>query len=198
MLSGVWVNGVKVLRNQAVVFDVNCPVIFVPTGIGQVLFGVVGGRKVGRLVGNDDDDDDGVLREREDEGEQMGERGREKGFWAYPCLNVPIVEVEIGGWRFPITARGEFGVGKVDFGSASDEEAGEQEQEQSGTGYCVSVIIETYTGVRSRWERSGMKDVWVLGEPFFRSVGVAFDFGGAGAGRGSSKDKGGRVGVRRY
>lgn len=49
LLSGVWVDGVKVLRNQAVVFDINCPVVLVPRGVAEVILGGVGGRSVSTL-----------------------------------------------------------------------------------------------------------------------------------------------------
>ncbi len=55
-----------------------------------------------------------------------------------------------------------------------------------GTGYCVGSVVETEMGVKSEWMQSGMKDMWVLGEPFFQGLGVAFD------------DDEGRVGVRTY
>ena len=55
-----------------------------------------------------------------------------------------------------------------------------------GTGYCVGAVVETRMGLRKEWMGSGMKSVWVLGEPFFRGLGVVFDI------------EGGRVGVRTY
>lgn len=55
-----------------------------------------------------------------------------------------------------------------------------------GTGYCVGSVVETRMGLRKQWMGSGMKDMWVLGEPFFRGLGVVFDMDNM------------RVGVRTY
>ena len=55
-----------------------------------------------------------------------------------------------------------------------------------GTGYCVGSVVESSMGLRREWLGSGMKDVWVLGEPFFRGFGVVFDVDS------------GRIGVRTY
>ena len=45
----------------------------------------------------------------------------------------------------------------------------------NGTGYCVGAVVETTMGIREGWIASGVRDMWVLGEPFFRGLGVAFD-----------------------
>ncbi len=55
-----------------------------------------------------------------------------------------------------------------------------------GTGYCVGSVVETRMGLRREGMESGMKVMWVLGEPFFRCLGVVFDI------------EEGRVGVRTY
>lgn len=55
-----------------------------------------------------------------------------------------------------------------------------------GTGYCVGSVVETEMGTSKDWTGSGMKDMWVLGEPFLRGLGVVFDIDN------------GRVGVRTY
>ena len=57
---------------------------------------------------------------------------------------------------------------------------------QGGTGYCVGSVVETRMGAKQKWSDSGMLDTWVLGEPFFRGLGLVFD------------SEGGRVGVRSY
>lgn len=191
-MMNVWVDDVKVLKNQMVVFDVNCPVILMPEGIGGVVFEGVGGMSVESLLARDDHRGSG-----EDDG-HLGDQERGHTFWAYPCLNVPEVEFEIGGVRFPATARDGFGFGRVDVTQSSNARDGgrdshndSDEDEDSGTGYCVSSIVETNMGKRPQWSGSGMSDVWVLGEPFFRAAGLVFDFG-------DGDGKGGRVGVRKY
>jgi len=56
-----------------------------------------------------------------------------------------------------------------------------------GTGYCVGSVVESSSMAYGKeWFESGLKDVWVLGEPFFRGLGVVFDM------------EQGRVGVRTY
>lgn len=54
-----------------------------------------------------------------------------------------------------------------------------------GTGYCVGSVVETRMASKKAWAESGI-DMWVLGEPFFRGLGVVFD------------ESEGRVGVRTY
>lgn len=104
-------------------------------------------------------------------------------FFAFPCLNQVNIAFEIGGWNFVSMsgqgtkadalygpAGGRFSLGKL----------------ADGTGYCVGSVVETRMGLRKQWMGSGMKDMWVLGEPFFRGLGVVFDMDNM------------RVGVRTY
>jgi len=55
-----------------------------------------------------------------------------------------------------------------------------------GSGYCIGMIIESRWDVdahetkkrRPSWRtesESGLEDLWIIGEPFFRDVQVAFD-----------------------
>ena len=60
---------------------------------------------------------------------------------------------------------------------------------EKGSGYCVGAIVETSMGVRGgrkgdnettasemgELAGNGMRDVWVIGEGFFRGVGGVFD-----------------------
>lgn len=66
---------------------------------------------------------------------------------------------------------------------------------RNGSGYCVGSVVETRMGIkeerdemmggtrtelrtsvqRGRMGGSGMRDVWVMGEGFFRGVGAVFD-----------------------
>lgn len=62
---------------------------------------------------------------------------------------------------------------------------------KEGSGYCVGAVVETRMGVSDERNEvvgetrgrigtvagNGMKDVWVIGEGFFRGVGVVFDVG---------------------
>ncbi|KIW41350.1 uncharacterized protein PV06_06917 [Exophiala oligosperma] len=157
LMSGVWIDGAKVLKNQPVLFDVNVPFILAPPVAVQRFYESIPGTK--RL--------DPPL----------------DAFFAVPCLNRVNVAFEIGGWRFPSMSGegtmedalygpdgGKFSLGKLG----------------NGTGYCVGAVVETTMGVREEWIASGVRDLWVLGEPFFRGLGVAFDV------------EKGRVGARIY
>lgn len=48
---------------------------------------------------------------------------------------------------------------------------------EEGSGYCVGAVVETRMGVGEDggMAGNGMRDVWVLGEGFFRGVGGVFD-----------------------
>jgi hypothetical protein len=157
LMAGVWVNGAKVLKNQPVLFDIQCPFILAPPAAASRVYGSIGG--VIRLPPPHD------------------------RFFAFPCLNQVNVAFEIGGWNFPSMsgegtradalhgpAGGRFSLGKID----------------NGTGYCIGSVVETRMGMRREWDASGMHDTWVLGEPFFRSLGVVFD------------NDNSRIGVRSY
>lgn len=60
----------------------------------------------------------------------------------------------------------------------------------TGSGYCVGRVVETRMGLQAGEgddkEGIGLRDVWVLGEPVFWGVGVAFD------------DERQRIGFRNY
>lgn len=55
-----------------------------------------------------------------------------------------------------------------------------------GSGYCVGIVVESRMGVEDQGNKkkeaglsggNGLADVWIIGEPFFRDVQVAFDVG---------------------
>jgi hypothetical protein len=146
-----------VLKNQPVLFDLNAPFILAPPTAAQRFYNSIGGTK--RL------------------------RAPFDHFFAFPCLNAPSIAIEIGGWNFPVMqghgtsedalfgpTGGSFSLGKM----------------ADGTGYCVGSVVETSMSMHKRGIGSGLRNMWVLGEPFFRGLGVAFDL-----------DEG-RVGVRSY
>lgn len=179
LASGIWINGVKVLKNQPVLFDINCPFILAPVGPAKAFHEAIpGARRLNSLL-------DDATEEAH-------------GLFAFPCLIGVDIEFELAGWRFPF-GRGEvredavlgpvggsLSLGQVDLRSnktALDETV--------GTGYCGSIVVESGMGVRKEWQNSAMQDVWVLGEPFFRGIGVVFDMG-------DDKGKGSRIGFRVY
>ena len=167
LMSGVWVNGAKVLRNQPVLFDLQCPFILAPPMAAARIYESVGGAF--RLPHPHDQ------------------------FFAFPCLNAVNIAFEIGGWNFPVMSgegsnedvlHGPVG-GKFSLGLMR---AANESQDQVGTGYCVGSVVETRMGKGKgkNWERAGMEGMWVIGEPFFRGMGVVFDQGN------------GRIGLRSY
>ncbi|OAL23511.1 hypothetical protein AYO22_06561 [Fonsecaea multimorphosa] len=157
LMKGVWVNGAKILRNQPVLFDINVPFILAPPIAAQRFYDSMGGTK--RLPPPFD------------------------CFFAFPCFNQVNIAFEIAGVNLPTMqgqgtwadgldgpAGGRFSLGKLG----------------DGSGYCVGSVVESRMGQRKEGLESGMNNVWVLGEPFFRRLGVVFDM-----------DKE-RVGVRIY
>ena len=146
LTSGIWVNGAKVLGNQPVVLDIQSPFILAPPKAVSRLYDAIGGSK--RLQPPYD------------------------MFFAFPCLAQVNIALELGGWNFPSMAGeitradtlhgptgGRFSLGKL----------------RHGTGYCVGAVVEIRMGVEGGWANSGMQGMWVLGEPFFKSMGVIFD-----------------------
>ena len=160
LMTGLWVNGIKIMRNQPVLFDINCPYILAPPMAAETFYHAIpGGRSVSSLLDVNDT-------------EAMS-------FYAWPCLNKNDIEFEIAGWRFPLAkgvathaddlhgpTGGKFSLGQINV---------QTEDQKASTGYCAGIVVETRIGEREEWSRAGMKDVWVLGEPFFRDMGLAFD-----------------------
>ena len=169
-MQGVWVDGSRVLQNQAVVIDINSPFILAPPGAAKAFYSSISG--------------------------SWPLPAPHSNFYAFPCLNPPVVHFEFGNQKFPFmkggrgaawtgTPGGRFSLGRL----------------REGSGYCVGAVVETWMGVRdlprgadfvveakrgarkpgivtsSRESLSGngMRDVWVIGEGFFRNVGGVFD-----------------------
>ena len=115
-------------------------------------------------------------------------------FYAFPCLNPPKVAFEFSGKKFPFmhSPRCQFGEcqghpgGRFSLGRL-----------KIGSGYCVGAVVETRMGLEEEEDEvldegrrgtrlgadpsnvggNGMRDVWVIGEGFFRGVGGVFDVG---------------------
>lgn len=168
LMRGVWVDGVKVLKNQPVVLDLSSPFVMAPPlAAKQFYSSISGSRRLPPPYTN---------------------------FYAFPCNNPPMLHVEFAGWRFPLMKgmkewtsssgpNNRFSLGKV-----NDEGS-----------YCVGAVVETRMGVgdqapvkkgHSRKDETmrgigalesgmlagnGMRDVWVMGEPTFRGIGLVFD-----------------------
>lgn len=181
LVTGIWINGVKVLKNQPVLFDVNCPFILAPPGAAQAVYEAIpGARTLASLLDDAQASDEEVT-----------------DFYAVPCLNEVDIAFEIAGWQFPFgksglredAVHGPFG-GRFSLGQVSVGGDSTDPEQRVRSGYCVGIIVRSLMGARKGASRSAMRDVWVLGEPFFRDLGVAFDMGGK---KGKT-----RVGVRIY
>lgn len=103
-------------------------------------------------------------------------------FYIFPCLNPPVVYLEFDNWQFPAVQGGKgsnwlgIPLSRFSLGRYKD-----------GSGYCVGAVVQTSMGVNSgegvkgnrrghnELAGNGMRDVWVIGEPFFRGVGGVFD-----------------------
>ncbi|KAL8761814.1 MAG: hypothetical protein Q9184_002098 [Pyrenodesmia sp. 2 TL-2023] len=168
LMQGVWVGGSRVLRNQAVVVDINTPFILAPPLAAKTFYAsVAGSRPLDPPYSN---------------------------FYVFPCMNPPLIDFEFSGVRFPamrggrgleyssaIIPGGKFSLGRL----------------KHGSGYCVGAIVETRMGLKEEKEGmtgsgkqglgsaganlgslagNGMRGVWVIGERFFRGVGGVFDF----------------------
>ncbi|KAL8712049.1 MAG: hypothetical protein Q9220_003745 [cf. Caloplaca sp. 1 TL-2023] len=167
LMQGVWVGRSRVLQNQAVVVDINTPFILAPPLAAKTFYaGVAGSRPLEPPYSN---------------------------FYVFPCMNPPHAEFEFSGTRFPamqggrgmeyssaIIPGGKFSLGRL----------------KHGSGYCVGAIVETQMGLKDEREGmtesgkqglgpaaanvgslagNGMRDVWVIGERFFRGIGAVFD-----------------------
>lgn len=186
LMRGVWVDGSKVLHNQAVVIDVcrtvrsssqwphppepkinslqiNSPFILAPPLAVKAFYASVSGsRPLPPPFSN---------------------------FYVFPCLNPPTLHFEFSGTPFPFMQGGRgaewSGIpgGKFSLGRL-----------EAGSGYCVGAVVETRMGIREERDEvvhdvkrgrsatsrgglggNGMRDVWVIGEGFFRGVGGVFD-----------------------
>ncbi|PQE24968.1 Aspartic-type endopeptidase ctsD protein [Rutstroemia sp. NJR-2017a WRK4] len=88
-------------------------------------------------------------------------------FYTYPCFNPSEIHFEFGSFRTAVMK------GAGDKGAFSPGGRFSLGRAERGSGFCVGMVVE---GVFAELgEGNGMQDVWVLGEPFFRDVQVAFD-----------------------
>lgn len=114
LLAGVWVDGVKVLKNQPTIIDLSTPFILAPPSAASTFYSSIpGSRRLSAPYG---------------------------AFYAYPCLNPPPLAFEFAGANFPVLkgpqdikdrpwpyVGGKLGLGRLDRGS----------------GYCVGAVVES-------------------------------------------------------
>ena len=154
LMGGVWINGAKVLKDQPALFDIQSPFILAPPAAARQFYQGIHATK--RLPKPHDN------------------------MFAFPCLNQPNIAFEFARWLFP-TLSGAISMeerfdgplgGKLSLGRL-----------RNGSGYCLGVVVESRMGKVDQGEAAGrrlpsgggFKDLWVIGEPFFRGTGIAFD-----------------------
>lgn len=112
-------------------------------------------------------------------------------FYSFPCLNPPVLAFEFATWMFPVF-QGGLGI-PLEGGERAKMSLGKLD---AGSGMCVGVIVEmpeSMIGARdgpgkrrkkgTKTERvlgddgagNGLRDIWVLGETFWRGIGGVFD-----------------------
>ncbi|KAB8297966.1 hypothetical protein EYC80_001743 [Monilinia laxa] len=152
LMKGIWVDGNKVLQNQPIVLDVNTPYIIGPPHLVRNIYASISGSR--------------QLPPPYDQ------------FHAYPCFNPPHLSLEFGNLRVKVLE------GKKDAGTFSPGGRFSLGRMERGSGYCVGIVVEGRFGNgdgpdgegNGGVDGNGMEDVWILGEPFFRDVQVAFDW----------------------
>ena len=154
LVGGVWINGVKVLKDQPALFDIQSPFILAPpVAVRRFYQGIHAAKRLPKPHSN---------------------------MFAYPCLNQPSIAFEFARRLFP-TLSGDVSMeerfdgplgGKLSLGKL-----------RNGSGYCVGAVVETKMGKIDQGDTEsnklpsgdGLKDLWVIGEPFFRGTGIVFD-----------------------
>ncbi|KAI9649569.1 hypothetical protein NHQ30_002149 [Ciborinia camelliae] len=153
LMKGIWIDNKKVLQNQPIVLDINTPYIIGPSNLVRNLYASISGSR--------------QLPPPYDQ------------FHAYPCFNPPHLSLEFGNFRVKVLE------GKRDAGTFSPGGRFSLGRMERGSGYCVGIVVEGRFGNSDGADKeegnagvdgNGMEDMWILGEPFFRDVQVAFDW----------------------
>ncbi|KAN0096401.1 acid protease [Hyaloscypha variabilis] len=158
LMRGVWVDGIKELENQLIVLDINTPFILAsPVAARAFYSSISGSRKLPHP---------------------------HEQFHAYPCFNPPKIHFEFVGWNVEVFK------GNRDKGTFSPGGRFSLGRMAPGSGYCIGIVVESRMGHKTSigsdaakmgFERNmeggnGLEDVWIVGEPFFRDVQVAFNW----------------------
>lgn len=158
LMRGIWVDGSKVLENQPIVLDINTPFILAPPVAARAFYSSVSWSR--------------QLPPPYDQ------------FHAYPCFNPPKIHFEFAGWNVEVLK------GKREQGTFSPGGRFSLGRMASGSGYCLGIVVESRMGKgmslgteaanmgfkTSMEGGNGLEDVWIVGEPFFRDVQVAFNW----------------------
>ncbi|PVH87466.1 acid protease [Cadophora sp. DSE1049] len=156
LMRGIWVDGIKVLDNQPIVLDVNTPFIVAPPLAARSFYSSISGSR--------------QLSPPYDQ------------FHAYPCFNPPKIHFEFEQWNVQVLK------GNRDRGTFSPGGRFSLGRMATGSGYCIGIVVESRMGVGTALAGgetgssvsvdggNGLADVWIIGEPFFRDVQVAFNW----------------------
>jgi hypothetical protein len=173
LMRGVWVDGIKELENQLIVLDVSFFLVGVPSQSNTqqintpfILASPVAARAFYSSIS----------------GSRKLPHPHEQ-FHAYPCFNPPKIHFEFVGWNVEVFK------GNRDKGTFSPGGRFSLGRMAPGSGYCIGIVVESRMGHKTSigsdaakmgFERNveggiGLEDVWIIGEPFFRDVQVAFN-----------------------
>ncbi|KAH9220100.1 aspartic peptidase domain-containing protein [Leptodontidium sp. 2 PMI_412] len=156
LMRGIWVDGIKVLDNQPIVLDVNTPFVVAPPLAARSFYSSISGSR--------------QLPPPYDQ------------FHAYPCFNPPKIHFEFEQWNVQVLK------GNRDKGTFSPGGRFSLGRMATGSGYCIGIVVESRMGVGTALNGgetgssvsidggNGLADVWIVGEPFFRDVQVAFNW----------------------
>ena len=114
-------------------------------------------------------------------------------FHSYPCLSPPQINFEFASWNVEVMK------GKRDKASSALGGRFSLGRLETGSGYCIGNIVESRMGIEASVGRNdretgfgggnGLSGVWIIGEPFFRDVQVAFDVSTPGVRKWLDADK---------
>ncbi|CZS89240.1 uncharacterized protein RAG0_00643 [Rhynchosporium agropyri] len=156
LLRGIWIDSVKVMENQPIVLDVNTPFIVAPPLAARSFYSSVSGSR--RISPPYDQ------------------------FHAYPCFKPPKIHFEFAQWNIQVLG------GNRDRGTYSPGGRFSLGRMATGSGYCIGIVVESRMGVVTALTGeetgstvsvdagNGLSDAWIIGEPFFRDVQVAFNW----------------------
>ncbi|KAL9105627.1 MAG: hypothetical protein Q9227_009239 [Pyrenula ochraceoflavens] len=159
LLQGVWIDGVKILRNQPAVFDVQAPFILAPPIAARRFYESISGAK--------------RLKEPYDM------------FYAFPCHNPPAIALEFNAWMFAAMTSP---VGKEEAPNGPPGGRFSLGKEREGSGFCVGAVVETRVAYHDAGKKDGdtqqgrqgdggdgLRNLWIIGEPYFYGNGLVFD-----------------------
>ena len=162
LMSGVWVNGVAIMKNQPVFFELQIPFILGPERATRRFYHSISGAK--------------QLQRPYDR------------FYAFPCHNSPNIASEFDGWLFPSLSGsisteeawagppgGLLSLGKIGEGSGLCLGAVVAARFESDAGQSMRRENTSEQGSSGSKDPNGLEHTWIMGEPSFRKLRDFFD-----------------------